>query len=233
MFAAPRSNNAVSHEPLNLKDLKFATTYSFAFTDQEADSTKKNNRLLALAGSYQAGPVGFYLGGTQIWYGKNDASGLVDKSMGIDRKDASAYNAGVTWAATDDLKLFLAGQYQKDWRSVAGWNVDKSSTYATSSYSVADRYHGIDGWVGLVGFQYKFSKDLRLSGKYVYFDGEHKMADGTKVDGQRHSVNAALEKKLSKRTKVYWVMSYFKGKGEMDVDTLTGVTGHLGLEHNF
>lgn len=229
----PRGNNSVTYVSPDLNGFRFGGTYSLSFTDQEADHADKNNRLLALAVSYAAGPVAFYAGGTQIWYGRDDASGLADKGKTIDREDAYAFDFGMTLQATDDLKLFAAGQYQKDWRSCAGWNVDKASTYASNAYTTADRRHGIDGWVGLVGLQYKLPGEMRLIGKYVYFDGEHKLGDGSKVKGQRHSVNGALEKKLSKRTKVYWVMSYFKGCEEMDVGTLTGVTGHLGLEHNF
>ena len=229
----PRGNNSVTYVSPNLNGFRFGSTYSFAFTDQESDHVDKNNRLLALAASYATGPVAFYAGGTHIWYGRDDASGQADKGKSIEREDASAFDFGMTLQATDDLKLFAAGQYQKDWRSSAGWNVDKASTYASDAYTAADRRRGIDGWTGLVGMQLKLSGDMRLIGKYVYFEGEHVMGDGSKVKGQRHSVNGALEKKLSKRTKLYGVLSYFKGCEELDVGTLTGVTGHFGLEHNF
>lgn len=229
----PRGNNTVTYVSPLLNGFRFGATASTAFTDQEADHTNKNNRLVSAAASYATGPVAFYIGGTHIRYGYDTASGLADKAKGIEREDATAFNLGMTWQATDTLKLFAAGQYQRDWRSSAGWNVDKATTYASDEYSAADRRHGIDGLTGLLGFQYKIAGDLRLLAKYVYFDGEHKMADGSKVEGQRHSVNAALEKALSKRTKIYWVMSYFKGCDELKVGGLTGVTGHLGLEHNF
>ena len=229
----PRGNNSVTYVSPDLNGLRFGTTYSLAFSDQEAEQTDKNNRLLALAASYAKGPVAFYAGGTHIWYGRDGAAGLADKGKTIERENASAFDFGMTLQATDDLKLFAAGQYQKDWRSSAGWNVDKASTYASNAYDEADRRHGIDGWTGLVGMQLKLSGDMRLIGKYVYFEGEHVMGDGSKVKGQRHSVNGALEKRLSKRTKLYGVLSYFKGCEELDVGTLTGVTGHFGLEHNF
>lgn len=230
----PRANNTFTYVSPRINGFKVGASYSLAFYDQEADHTSKNDRLLALGGNYEKGPFGIYAGATQLWFGHDPAAtGVFDApKAAVDRKDAQAYTLGATWQATDSLKLFLAGQYQKNWRSVAGWNADKASTHATA-YTAADRAHGVDGWNGLVGLQYKLTGDLRFVGKYVYFDGEHKMENGSKVKGKRHAVNTALEYWLSKRTRAYGVLSYFKGTGELDVTGLTGVTSQLGLEHNF
>lgn len=228
----PRANNTITYVTPKLAGFKFGLSYSLSFSDQEADATSKNNRMLALGGSYEWGPLGIYAGATKLWYGYNTASGLADSSKGIKREDAEAYTLGFTWQATSALKLFVAGQYQEDWRSVAGWNADSASSHATA-YTAEDRQHGIDGWDGMIGLQYSFTDQTRLLAKYIYFDGEHKMADGSKVDGQRHAVNTGLEHKLSKRTKVYGILSYFKGKEELDINKLTGVTAQLGMEHNF
>lgn len=230
----PRSNNAITYVSPKWGSFSFGTTYSFSFTDQEEEHASANNRLWALALTYAAGPVSIHAGATQLWYAYDEgATGVYDTARStIDREDARAYSLGFSWTATDALKLFAAAQYQDDWRSVAGWNADSASTHRTS-YGDKDREHGIDGWTGMIGLQYKFTNALRFLGKYVYFDGEHDMGDGSTVDGTRHAVNTGLEYKLSKRTKAYVVASYFKGKDELDVDKLNGVTGHIGLEHNF
>ena len=228
----PRSNNTITYVSPRISGFRFGASYSLAFTDQESDSTSKDNRLLALALNYENGAVGIYTGATQIWYGLDTSTGLADSSKAIDRKDAQAYTLGATWATTDSLKLFVAGQYQKNWRSVAGWNMDSASTHATA-YSLADREHGIDGWSGLLGLQYKLPGSVRLLAKYVYFDGDHKMADGSKLGGQRHGVHGGIEHVVSKRTKLYAILYYFTGEDEMDVRKLTGMSGQFGLEHNF
>lgn len=228
----PRSNNTITYVSPRWSGFRVGASYSLAFSDQESGSTSKDNRLLALAANYENGSIGIYTGATQIWYGYDTSSGLADSSKGIDRKDAQAYTLGATWQATDDLKLFLAGQYHKNWRSVAGWNMDSASSH-TTTYGTADREHGIDGWTGLIGLQFKLTGATRLLAKYVYFDGEHKMADGTKVEGQRHALNGGVEYVFTKRTKAYAILCYFKGEDEMSVGKLTGVSGQLGLEHNF
>lgn len=211
-----------------MKGFKFGLTYSFAFTDQESDHASKNNRMLALGASYAYGPIGIYAGATQLWYGNDsNVADMADTAKAYDRENAQAYTLGVTWQATDSLKLFLASQYHSDWRSVAGWNADKD--YAAT----ADRINGIDGWSNMIGLQYAVTGQTRLLAKYIYFDGDHEMADGKEVDGSRHAVNAGVEQRLSKRTRLYAVLSYFKGEDALDRDNLNGFTGQFGLEHNF
>lgn len=231
----PRANNTVTYVSPDMAGFKFGLSYSFSFTDQEADQTRKNNRMLAFGASYVRGTFGIHAGATQLWYGRDNetpAANLADKGKLYDREDAQAYTLGATWRATPELKLFVATQYQADWRSVAGWNADKDSTHETA-YSTDDKRHGIDGWSNLVGLQYSFTENTRLLAKYVYFTGEHEMADGDDVKGKRHAFNTGLEQKLSKRTKLYAVLSYFKGEDELDIDSLTGFTGQFGMEHNF
>lgn len=230
----PRANNTVTYVSPEMSGFKFGVSYSLSFTDQELGRTGKNNRMFAAGASYKYGPVGIYGGFTQLWYGHDADAGSAsaDKGKAYLREDARAYTLGATWEATDRLKLFLASQYQTDWRSVAGWNTDSDATHATV-YSSVDRRNGIDGWSNLIGLQYRLTDGVRFLGKYVYFDGEHRMASGGEVDGSRHAVNAGFEEQVSKRTKFYQIFSYFKGQDELDIDKLNGITAQFGLEHNF
>ena len=229
----PRANNTVTYVSPDMSGFKFGLSYSLSFTDQEADETDKNNRMLALGASYNRGTLGIYGGITQLWYGLDTAGGFADKYKGYEREDARAYTLGAVWKATDSLKLFIASQYHDNWRSVAGWNTDSASTHKTAYGTDKDKQNGIDGWSNLIGLQYSFTESTRLLAKYIYFDGKHEMADGSEVKGKRHAVNAGLEQKLSKRTKLYAIFSWFKGQDELDIDKLNGFTGQFGLEHNF
>ena len=199
----PRGNNTMTWVSPRWAGLKVGITGSLATTDDEADQADKNNRLLSLGANYEISGFGVYGGATKIWYGYDpDVASSADAGKKYRRQDAEAYLLGTSWKATESLKLFLAGQYQKNWRSVAGWNAEKDlfGKAKAADVSAADRNHGITGWSGLTGLQFWPTAQLRLIADVAYFDGEHKMADGSKVKAKRTVVNTAAEYKFSKTT---------------------------------
>lgn len=177
-----------------------------------------------------------YGGATKIWYGYDpDVTSTADAGKKYRRQDAEAYLLGTAWKATDNLKIFLAGQYQKNWRSVAGWNAEKDLFGKTEAadVSAADRNNGITGWSGLTGLQFWPTAQLRLIADVAYFDGDHKMADGSKVKAKRTTVNTAAEYKFSKTTQAYITLSRSWGRELLDTDAANTWISHIGLQHWF
>ena len=232
----PRGNNTMTWVSPRWAGLKVGITGSLATTDDEADQADKNNRLLSLGANYEIGGFGVYGGATKIWYGYDpDVASTADAGKKYRRQDAEAYLLGTSWKATESLKLFLAGQYQKNWRSVAGWNAEKDlfGKAKAADVSAADRNNGITGWSGLTGLQFWPTAQLRLIADVAYFDGEHKMADGSKVKAKRTVVNTAAEYKFSKTTQAYITLSRSWGRELLDTDTANTWISHIGLQHWF
>lgn len=228
----PRGNNTATWVSPLWAGLQVGVTGSLAATDQEQDHSSQNTRLLSVGGNYMNGSFGIYAGATRIWFGEGN-SASADKGQAWERQDAAAYIAGITWKPTDNWKLFLAGQYQKDWRNVAGWNIDSGNGLTAYDAANGDRKHGIDGWNGLAGFQYWPTKQLRLIVDAVYFDGSHEMGDGSSLDAKRTVVNTAAEYSLSKTTKVYATLSRSWAREEINTDKLNTWISHIGLQHWF
>lgn len=236
-----RGNNSFTWLSPKWSGLQIGTTYSLSTTDQENDQSRENNRQLAGLVTYEAGPALFVLGATNQWFGdKEDVSTESDKGKAYKRQNAQAYTLGMTYQATDKLKLFLAAQYHKDWRSVGGWAID--SWYAKGN--AADAEHGIDGTTALIGAQFWPTPSIRLIGDYMYFDGEHEMGNGDTIDAKRHVVNGAFEYYFSKTTKAYVALSYSTGSGALGSDAtveqlgatsrdVNRVTGHIGIQKRF
>ena len=233
----PRGNNSVAWVSPRWAGFKFGLTGSLSTTDQESDHTNENTRLLSAAGNYENGVVGFYAGVSKIWYGYDkDAQPKLttaDAAKNIEREDAEAYLLGATWKVNSSLKLFAAGQYQKDWRSVAGWNIDTAKGGLTKTYTASDKRHGIDGWSGLFGAQMYPAANLRILADVTYFDGSHKMDNGKKLDARRTIVNTAAEYSFSKTTKCYATLSHSWGSKELNTDAMNTWISHIGLQHWF
>ncbi len=224
----PRGNNTATWVSPRWAGFKMGVTGSLATTDNESEHASENNRLLAVAANYENGGFGVYGGATRIFYGYDpDAASTADAGKKYERKDAEAYLLGVAWQTTDRLKLFAAGQYQKNWRSVAGWNIDKTVK------ATRDREHGIDGWSALAGLQFRPVAALRLIADVAYFDGEHKMADSDKLKAKRTVINTAAEYKLSKKTTAYVTLSRSWGREALDTDAANTWISHIGLQHWF
>lgn len=235
-----RGNNSFTWLSPKWQGLQLGTTYSLSTTDQESDQSRENNRQLAALATYERGPVLFVFGATNQWFGeKKDVATDSDKGKKYTRKNAQAYTLGMTYKATETLKLFLAAQYHKDWRSVGGWAID--SWYGANG---ADAEHGIDGTTALIGFQYWPSANIRLIGDYMYFTGDHQMANDRKISAKRHVVNGAFEYYLSKTVKTYVALSYSQGSGALDSDAtyehfnassrdVNRITGHIGIQKRF
>ncbi len=223
----PRGNNTLTWVSPRWAGFKVGLTGSLATTDNESEHASRNNRLVSAAGNYENGGFGIYGGATRIFYGFDpEATSTADAGKKYERKDAEAYLLGVAWKATDSLKLFAAGQYQKNWRSVAGWNIDKA-------VAATDREHGIDGWSALTGLQFWPAAQLRLIADVAYFDGEHKMSDGAKLKAKRTVVNTAAEYKFSKKTMAYVTLSRSWGREALDTDAANTWISHIGLQHWF
>ncbi len=225
----PRGNNTISYLSPDIQGWRGGATYSFASADQEADATSKNNRLFSVALRYQGATFGVFSGASYLWFGEDGAAAtLADKGKAYDREDAVAYSLGATWQATEQLKLFLAGQYQKNWRSVAGLNVEK-----IGNATQGDRQYGIDGVSALVGFQYRPYTNVRVILDYLYFDGDHQMGNGSSIDAKRHIANLALEYRLSKRTMVYTTLHRSIGREALNQDQYNSWIYRVGLQHWF
>lgn len=233
-----RGNNSISWLSPKWAGWTFGTTYSMATVGQESEHTGENDRQLSGLATYDNGTFRAVLGATQQWFGEVDAAGQLVKNY--DRKNAQAYTLGGTWQATPSLKLFTAVQYHKNWRMVGGWNVDK--WYAGSN--PADASHGIDGTTALIGLQYWPANNVRLITDYMYFDGDHKMADGSTIDARRHVVNGAAEYHLSKTARIYCSLSYSHGSGALGSDEtfdhfnssandINRITSYMGLQVRF
>lgn len=223
MFGAdPRANNTVTYVTPRWSGWKFGASYSFATTDQEEPQTSENNRLFALGGNYEQGPLGIYFGGTYVMNGKSDAASA-DRGKTIDREDGQAYTLGATYKPNDRWKFYAALQYQTGWRNVAGWKVDAEQR------SAEDKYHGVDGLSTMVGFNYWFTKALRGTASWFMFDGDRELADGRKVDGRRNTVNAILDYRLSKTVLLYSTLTYSKGEDELDNNDINKWVGRVGM----
>lgn len=209
-----RGNNSFTW--LSPKKAGFQTgiTYSLATTGQEDEASGKNNRQLAGLLTYEKGRLFAVAGATQQWFGydKDVSSTDADQAKKYHRNDAQAYHLGFTYQLTETFKLFTAAQWHQDWRNVGGWNIDK--WYGSAE---GDAKAGIDGWTGLIGFQYWPTGSIRLIGDYMYFDGEHDMQDET-VSAKRHILNGAFEYWFSKQTHAFVSLSYSHGSGELESD---------------
>ncbi|WP_165647489.1 porin [Sutterella wadsworthensis] len=242
----PRSSNMVTWVSPKLSGFRAGLTYSFNTAGQENTSERLNNRLLSGALAYQGDRLFVSVGATQQWTPRSSTTLTNAAKETLTLKgapeDAQAYTIGASYQATDEWKLFAALQYQKGWRSVAGWSAN-STVYTQNGFSgKLIQEEGVKGLSALAGFQWQISSSLRLLGTYMYFDGEQQVAtsDSTskKLEGSRHVGSAGLEYKLSKVTRVFTVWSY--SKAEDDMKSMSDSTGGLtrtmlrtGLQHWF
>lgn len=223
MFGAdPRANNTVTYVTPRWAGWKFGASYSFATTDQEEERTSANNRLVALSGNYENGPLGVYFGTTLTMNGESDTASA-DRGKAYDREDGAAYTLGFTYKPTDAWKIYAAAQYSTGWRNVAGWKLDASAG------SAADKFKGIDGWSTMIGANYWITKALRGTASWFYFDGEHELADGSKEEGKRHTLNAILDYRLSKTVLLYSTLTYSKGEDVLDTTSINKWVGRVGM----
>lgn len=229
-----RANNTITYLSPAMAGFTAGLSYSLATYDNENEDSSKNNRHLAGMINYRNGPVYLVLSATQAWYGKD--SGGSDK-VNYDRKDSQAYTFGGFYNFTPDFRVYAAAQYNKNFRNVAGWNLDSSKFRFDST---ADRYNGVDGVSALVGMTWRIGS-WNLIADYLYFDGDHELADGTKQDGSRYVINGAVEYYLSKRTRLMASLHWSEGAdalGSTEVvrqggSDLTRLGARLGMIHYF
>lgn len=235
-----RGNNSISWLSPKWAGWQTGLTYSLSTTGQEDEDMGDNNRQLAGVLAYSAGPLYVTAGTTYQWFGHDPNVAPTDADQGkkYQRNDAQVWMLGATYQMLDNLKLFAAAQWHKDWRNVGGWNVDR--WYRGNP---ADAKAGIDGVTALVGLQYWPAAKVRVLADYMYFDGEHDMETGS-VDAKRHVVNGALEYWFSKKTHAFVSLSYSTGSGALDSDAtfehfngsandVNRVSSYLGLEMRF
>ena len=92
-----------------------------------------------------------------------------------------------------------------------------------------------------MGFSWQVSGPWRILADYMYFDGEHKLGDGSKESATRHIVNGAVEYWFSKRTRVFTTLSWSTADGALESDLLAAkkqtdvnrITGRVGMAHYF
>lgn len=229
-----RANNTMTYLSPELAGFTAGVSYSLATYDNENEDSSKNNRHLAGMINYRNGPVYLVLSATQAWYGKD--SGGSDK-VTYDRKDSQAYTFGGFYNFTPDFRAYAAVQYNKNFRNVAGWNIDSAKFKFASE---ADRYNGVDGVSALLGMTWRIGS-WNLIADYLYFDGEHELADGTKQDGSRYILNGAVEYYLSKRTRLMASLHWSEGAdalGSTEVvsqggSDLTRLGARVGMIHYF
>lgn len=99
-------------------------------------------------------------------------------------------------------KLYIGGQYMKNWRNASGWNLDsiKTTVDGVAYTDAADRKYSIDAWNTIIGFRYHPDAHWRFVLDYVSLFGHHKMADSQKLKASRQNINGAIEYKITKRT---------------------------------
>ena len=92
------------------------------------------------------------------------------------------------------------------------------------------------------GFQWKITGNLRMLGSYMYFDGEQSVLTGEneakKLEDSRHIATAGLEYKLSKKPRVFTVLSYSNAVDDLEdmADATGGLTRTMfraGMQHWF
>lgn len=244
----PSGNNTITYVSPKMNGLRAGLTYSLQTSGQENASERLNNRLISAAMTYENGPVFISLGATQQWTPRSSSTlaksgAAAAKKLAGAPDDAQAYTLGATLQATPEWKLFAALQYQEGWRSVAGWSAN--STVYTDSEGFSGRItqeEGVKGVSALAGFQWKITGSLRMLGSYMYFDGEQNVLTGEdetkKLEGSRHIATAGLEYKLSKKTRVFTVLSYSKAQDDLEdmADSTGGLTRTMfraGMQHWF
>lgn len=229
-----RSNNTITYVSPKFAGFGAGLSYSLSTYDNEEAQSGKNNRQLSGLLNYTNGPLYAVVAATEQRFGENRTGS--DAGYGYERKNARAYTAGVTYEVNPDWKIFVAAQYHDNWRNVGAWNID---SYFKGD--AAELLHGIDGTTMLAGFTWRVSGPWRFLADYLYFDGEHKTADGSKLEASRHIVNGALEYWFSKRTRAYVTASWSTADGALESDTLAAkkqtdvnrVTGRIGMTHHF
>ncbi|WP_443743675.1 porin [Sutterella sp.] len=242
----PRSSNMITWLSPSRSGFRAGLTYSFNTAGQEDASVRLNNRLLSGAVAYQGERLFLSLGATQQWTPRSSSTLKNAAGDALTLKgspeDAQAYTFGATYQPTDAWKLFAAVQYQKGWRSVAGWSAN-GAVYSENGFSgKITQEEGVKGVSALAGFQWRITPSLRMLGSYMYFDGEQNVAVSAaktkKLEGSRHVATAGLEYQLSKTTRVFTVWSY--SKAEDDMKDMSDATGALtrtmlraGLQHWF
>lgn len=229
-----RANNTVTYLSPSMAGFSVGLSYSLATYDNENEDSSKNNRHLAGMVNYRNGPLYLVLSATQAWYGKD--SGGSDK-VTYDRKDSQAYTFGGFYNFTPNFRVYAAAQYNHNFRNVAGWNLDSSKFKFNTD---ADRYNGVDGVSALLGMTWRIGS-WNLIADYLYFDGDHELADGTKQDGSRYILNGAVEYYLSKRTRLMASLHWSEGAdalGSTEIVSqggtdLTRLGARLGMIHYF
>lgn len=230
-----RGNNTITYMSPKLAGFSAGMSYSLSAYDNEEAQSSKNDRQLSGLVNYSNGPLYAVAAATEQRFGDNRTGGS-DAGYGYERKNARAYTAGITYEVNPDWKLFFAAQYHENWRNVAAWNID---SYFKGD--AAELRHGIDGTTALAGFTWRIAGPWRLLADYMYFDGEHKTADGSELEARRHIVNGALEYWFSKNTRVFATASWSTADGALESDTLAKkkqtdvnrVTGRIGMAHYF
>ena len=153
----PRSSNMVTWVSPKLSGFRAGLTYSFNTAGQENTSERLNNRLLSGALAYQGDRLFVSVGATQQWTPRSSTTLTNAAKETLTLKgapeDAQAYTIGASYQATDEWKLFAALQYQKGWRSVAGWSAN-STVYTQNGFSgKLIQEEGVKGLSALAGFQ--------------------------------------------------------------------------------
>lgn len=235
----PRGNNTINYVSPKISGLRAGLTYSFATSGTENESERMNNRLLSGAMMYENGPVLISLGATQQWTPRTTNAVTGEK---IAPEDAQAYHLGGTYAITDAWKLFLAVQYQKGWRSVAGWSANQwTYTDGTESGTIT-QHGGVEGVSALAGFQWKITPELRMLFSYMYFDGEQEVetsaTERSKIEGTRHIGTVGLEYQMTKRTRFELTYSYSNAEDGMEqmsdsLGKLSRSIARCGIQHWF
>ena len=232
----PRSNNCVTYVTPRINGFKLGATWSFATTDDDNHPAHENNRMLSLGGNWQNKIFGVYAGFTNMWWGHDNGKSTdwVDNGKKYTRANSQAYTLGATWKATDALKLYIGGQYMKNWRNASGWNLDSIKTTVDGvAYTDADRKYGIDAWNTIIGFRYHPDAHWRFVLDYVSLFGHHKMADSQKLKASRQNINGAIEYKITKRTMAYIHSSYSIGRKQLNTPKVNTWVSHVGLQHWF
>ena len=230
-----RGNNTITYMAPKVGGFSWGVSYSMAAYDNEDPGAGHNDRHLSVMANYANGPLYVVAAATEARWGKDHSAGS-DKGYAYEREDGRAYTVGATYELNPSWKLFVAAQYHQDWRNVAAWNID--SYHAGSN---DDLLHGIDGTTALVGFSWQVSGPWRILADYMYFDGEHKLGDGSKESATRHIVNGAVEYWFSKRTRVFTTLSWSTADGALESDLLAAkkqtdvnrITGRVGMAHYF
>lgn len=230
-----RGNNTVTYVSPNMAGVRAGASWSFSAYDQEDAEVSKNDRHLSAFVNYTGRSLYLVAAATEARYGRDHSAGS-DAGYAYDRAKSRAYTFGATYALNAAWKLFAAYQYHDDFRNVAAWNID---SYCKGT--AADLLHGIDGSTALLGLTWRAGGPWRVLGDVMYFDGSHKMGDGSKLNAKRWILNGAVEYWFSKTTRVFTTASWSGADGALDTDELAAkrqtdvnrVTARVGMAHYF